>query len=361
MTLRHQVGQLFMVGLNGTELFQERSVWLKEYRPGGVILFSRNLADAAQIATLTNSLQEQTQDGPLFIAVDQEGGRVSRLPSGFTIFPPAAQIGARGSSALAYQAATITATELRAVGINMNMAPVLDIHTNPLNPVIGDRAFGTTVDRVGEMGMATIAGFQDHRMIACGKHFPGHGETVSDSHQELPTVDLPEDRLKQVECQPFSQAIHHGLATIMTAHVLYPALDQTMPATLSSRILTTLLRQEMGFTGLIISDDLEMNAITDHWSIGEAAIHSLQAGADLLLICHHQDRQTEAIEAVQKAVDQGILSRDRIESSLARLNHLKDQFLAPYQPIEVAMAHKQLRLHSHLSVLRKIEAPLYQN
>jgi len=361
MTLRDQIGQLFMVGVNGTELSQERISWLREYRPGGVILFSRNLVDPSQIATLTNSLQEHTSCGSLFIAIDQEGGCVSRLPSGFTLFPSAARIGACGSATLTYQAATITATELRAVGINMNMAPVLDIHTNPSNPIIGDRAFGTTVDQVCEMGMATIAGFQDHRMIACGKHFPGHGETMSDSHQELPTVDLPENRLKQVECQPFHQAIRHGLAAIMTAHVLYPALDQTMPATLSSRILTTLLRQEMGFTGPIISDDLEMNAMTNHWTIGDAAIQSLQAGADLLLICHQQDRQTEAMEAVQKAVEQGFLSKDRMASSLARLSHLKKRFLVPYQPIEVKTVHKHLRIQSHLSVLQKIDSTFHES
>lgn len=250
-----------MIGFEETEVTPDLRAWMQEYQPGGVILFSRNLVNAEQIAKLTNELQTLAVDIPLLIAIDQEGGRVSRLPSDFTIFPPAATVAQSGSTELAYQAAAVTAKELRSVGINMNMAPVLDIHTNPDNPIIGNRAFGTEPEQVCRMGAATIAGLHDHRVLACGKHFPGHGGTSTDSHLELPTVHATHQRLEDIELQPFRYAIDHGLQAMMTAHVHYPALDPTYPATLSSAILSGLLRQDFGFSGVILSDDLEMRAI----------------------------------------------------------------------------------------------------
>src|SRR6185295_11171375 len=217
MDLRQQVGQLFMIGFDGTTVSAELKDLFKEYQPGGVILFARNLENTAQIVQLTNELQNLSPESPLFISIDQEGGRVSRLPAGFTIFPTCATIGRCETVDLAYQAATVTATELRAVGINMNMAPVLDVDTNPRNPIIGDRAFSRDPVRVSELGAATLAALQDHRVIACGKHFPGHGDTSADSHLELPLVDASRARLDQVELPPFRHAIQKGLASIMTA------------------------------------------------------------------------------------------------------------------------------------------------
>jgi beta-N-acetylhexosaminidase len=200
-----------MIGFEETEVTPSLRAWMQAYRPGGVILFSRNLVNPEQIAKLTNDLQVVAGDIPLLMAIDQEGGRVSRLPSGFTIFPPAAIVAQSGSTDLAYQAAAVTAKELRSVGINMNMAPVLDIHTNPANPIIGNRAFGTEPKEVCQMGAATIAGLQDHQVLACGKHFPGHGDTSTDSHLELPTVHASRKRLEEIELQPFRYAIDHGL------------------------------------------------------------------------------------------------------------------------------------------------------
>jgi len=187
-TLRETIGQLMMIGIAGTSLTQELIDWIQEYRPGGVILFSRNLVDPEQIANLTNALQEATPGPPLFIAIDQEGGRVSRLPQGFTIFPAAATVAACQSPDVVYSTAEVTARELRAVGINMNMAPVLDINTNASNPIIGNRAFGTTAQEVCTFGVAAMRGLQDNGVIACGKHFPGHGDTLTDSHKVLPVV-----------------------------------------------------------------------------------------------------------------------------------------------------------------------------
>ncbi len=355
MTLREQVGQLFMIGFDGTDLSPALISWIQEYQPGGIILFSRNLVDASQIAHMTNALQELALSSPLLMAIDQEGGKVSRLPSGFTIFPPAATVAACGSPDFAYQAAAVTAQELRAVGFNMNMAPVLDVNTNPSNPIIGDRAFSGDPEQVCTLGNATISGLHDHGVIACGKHFPGHGETTKDSHKELPVVTLPKERLEKIELQPFRSAIAHGLMTMMSAHIHYPALDDTVPATLSHPIMTTLLRDELGFSGVILSDDLEMNAIAEHSSMGEAAVRSIQAGVDLILICHQQPRQAEAIEAIEQAVANGDISRDRLEASLTRIAALKQRFLLPYTPVDYNHISKIVGAPHHQNLLAKIQ------
>ncbi len=356
MTLREKVGQLFMVGFDGIELSPELRSWLQAYKPGGIILFTRNLVDAHQIAHLTNALQELAPSSPFLMAIDQEGGRVSRLPSDFTIFPPAATVAGCGSSNFAYQAAAVTAQELRAVGFNMNMAPVLDVNTNPLNPIIGDRAFSADPKRVCTLGNATISGLHDHGVIACGKHFPGHGETTKDSHKELPVVKLPKERLEKIELQPFRSAIAHGLMTMMSAHIHYPALDDTVPATLSYKVMTTLLRDELGFTGLILSDDLEMSAIAEHSSMGEAAVRSIQAGIDLILICHQQTRQAEAIEAVEQAVTSGDISMNRLEASLSRIDSLKERFLLPYIPVDDTHISEVVGSPKHKTLLAEIQS-----
>ena len=343
-----------MIGFEETEVTPDLRAWMEDFRPGGVILFSRNLVNPEQIAKLTNDLQALADNIPLLIAIDQEGGRVSRLPSEFTIFPPAATVAQSGSTELAYQAAAVTAIELRSVGINMNMAPVLDIHTNPANPIIGNRAFGTEPERVCLMGAATIAGLQDHRVLACGKHFPGHGDTSTDSHLELPTVHASRLRLEETELQPFRYAINHGLQAMMTAHVHYPALDPTYPATLSPTILSGLLRQDLGFSGVIVSDDLEMRAILDHATIGDAAIRSLQAGADLLLICKSRALATETFQALHRAVTSQQLDTTHIQASLTRIHAVKQQFVYPYHPINVSTLSGIVGIPSHRDVLASI-------
>ena len=354
MTLTQRIGQLCMIGFEGPEVTPDLRAWIKEYRPGGVILFSRNLVDAEQIAHLTNELQDIAGDVPLLIAIDQEGGRVSRLPRGFTIFPPAGIVASSGSTELAYQAAAVTAKELRAVGINMNMAPVLDVHTNPVNPIIGDRAFSTDPEQVGLMGAATIAGLHDHLVLACGKHFPGHGDTSKDSHLELPVVTVSRERLDAVELQPFRYAIQHGLQAMMTAHVHYPSLDPGNPATLSHTILSELLRQDMGFQGLIFSDDLEMRAILNHSSVGDAAVRSMQAGVDILLICKTRELETQAIEAVRQAVDSGDITLKSIEARQARLQRVKQQFVYPFQPVDSTRIKHMVGITAHQILLSQI-------
>ncbi len=343
-----------MIGFEDPEVTPDLRTWIQEHRPGGIILFARNLVNAEQTAKLTNDLQAIAGDHPLLIAIDQEGGRVSRLPPDFTIFPPAATVAQSGSTELTYQAAAVTAKELRSVGINMNMAPVLDIHTNPANPIIGNRAFGTTPEQVCRMSAATIAGLHDHRVLACGKHFPGHGDTNTDSHLELPTVQASRQQLEDRELQPFRYAIHHGLQAMMTAHIHYPALDPTYPATLSSTILSGLLRRDLGFSGVILSDDLEMRAILDHSHIGDAAIRSLQAGADMLLICKSRTLATDTVHALRHALISHQLDPAQVEASIARIQQMKQQFVLPYHPIDLSTISNTVGISSHRDVLASI-------
>jgi beta-N-acetylhexosaminidase len=354
MNLVEQIGQLFMLGFDGTTVPPEWAELQAAHKPGGMILFSHNLEHPAQIIELTNGLQARSPHYPLLIAIDQEGGRVSRLPKGFTIFPPCGTIGACGSEELAYAAASVTAAELRAVGVNMNMAPVLDVHSNPDNPVIGDRAYGTEPQLVAELGLAAVRGLQGKGVVACGKHFPGHGDTSTDSHKELPVVKASLETLLERELPPFHYAIANGLPALMTAHVVYPALDAERPATLSPAILTGLLREQWGFDGVVVTDDLEMHAIVDHHGIGDAAVQALLAGADILLICKDRGRAVTAMEAVRKAVEDGTIPTDRLEASVRRIVHLKQTFLHSHLPPDPSIAQLVVGCRTHQVLLDTI-------
>ena len=352
--MRDTVGQLLMVGFQGTEISRQFLDWLEEYRPGGVILFSRNLEDPEQVARLTNALQEHAPNPPLLIAIDEEGGRVSRLPQGFTTFPAASRVAACHASDVAYEVAAVTAQELRAVGINMNLAPVLDVNSNPANPIIGDRAYGTEPEPVCAYGLAVMQGLEDNGIIPCGKHFPGHGDTMTDSHHVLPVVGADRTRLDAVELEPFRRAISRGVPVIMTAHVRYPALDAEAPATLSRPILTDLLRNELGFEGVTLTDDMEMRAILDHQPIGETSVRALQAGADMVVICHQQERQQEAVTAIEQALGRGDLSWERLTASVARIRALKDKHLASLQPVDPSQVAQTVGHPRHQALLAKI-------
>src|SRR5689334_18709471 len=343
-----------MVGFLGTSVTPDLAAFLNEYKPGGVILFSRNLESIEQIVQLTNDLQQCSPKSPLLIAIDQEGGRVSRLPKGFTIFPPCELIGRCHSGELAYAAGATIAKELRAVGINMNMAPVLDVNSNPDNPVIGDRAFGSSPDRVIEMGLVTAAALHDYHVVACGKHFPGHGDTNADSHKELPVVEASRERLEAVEFPPFRRAAAAGVATLMTAHVLYKALDDQLPATLSPDIITHLLREQMHYDGVVLTDDLEMHAIVDHYGPGDAAVRAVLAGCDMLLICKERDREIAAFEAVEKAVTSGAIDTARLDLSVARILRVKQRYLFPYRSAVISEAKLIAGCRTHQALLESI-------
>jgi beta-N-acetylhexosaminidase len=352
---REALGQLFMVGFEGRSVSPDLASFVKEYKPGGVILFARNLISTEQIVELTNQLQACSPHAPLLIAIDQEGGRVSRLPDTFTICPPCEVLGRCNSSELAYAAAATVAKELKAVGINMNMSPVLDVNSNPTNPIIGDRAFATTPGPVSELGLATVGGLQDHGVVACGKHFPGHGDTSADSHKELPVVTASRERLEEIELPPFRHAAGHGVAAMMTAHVLYPALDERLPATLSPAIVGRVLREDIRYDGVVLTDDLEMHAIIDHYGIEDATVRALLAGCDMPLICKDRDREVAAITAVEKAVADGTITSERLAVSLARIARLKQRFLKPYRPVSISDAKLVVGCRSHRALLHSIQ------
>lgn len=355
LTSREKIGQLFMVGFMDTFVTPELASFIKEYKPGGVILFSRNLESVGQIVELTNELQRCSPRSPLLISIDQEGGRVSRLPRGFTIFPPCELLGRCNSSELAYAAAATIAKELKAVGVNMNMAPVLDVNSNPDNPVIGDRAFGSAPDVVSEMALVTAAGLQDNKVVACGKHFPGHGDTNADSHKELPVVEASRERLEIVEFPPFRRAVTAGIATMMTAHVLYKALDDQLPATLSPAVITNLLREDLQYDGVVLTDDLEMHAIVDHYGVGDAAVRAILAGCDVLLICKEREREVSAFEAIEQAVSSGTISMERLNQSVARIQRVKQRFLLPYKPAVISDAKLVVGCRSHQALLQSMQ------
>ena len=354
MSLREKLGQLLMVGFDGITPSREVTRLVATTRVGGVILFRRNIEDPAQVLTLTRALQRLAPKAPLFIAVDQEGGRVSRLPPPFTQFPPAAVLGKRNSFDLTYAVGEAMGGEMAAVGINMDMAPVLDVNTNAANPVIGDRAFGDSPIVVEEHGLAMIVGLQDRRVIACAKHFPGHGATSADSHLELPEVEVSLRQLERIHLRPFEHAIANRLAAVMTAHVRYPALDQAAPATLSKKILTGLLRRAMGFEGLIITDDLEMKAISARHDPAAAAVKAFQAGADILLFCRDTEAPRRAVELLAQAVARGRLSEARVDESLARILRMKERFLLGSKPPTKAGIARVVGCEAHLHLVQRL-------
>lgn len=328
LSLAEKVGQLFMVGIEGTQVTPELAAWTATYGWGGVIIFGRNVESPAQLLCLTQGLQAAAPargHRPLLIAVDQEGGRVARLKAPFTTFPTPATVGQAGSEQLAYHVGAAIATELRAVGINMDMAPVLDVLTNPANTVIGDRAFGTDPQCVARQGVACMRGMHAAGVLAVGKHFPGHGDTRLDSHVALPVSERTVSQLQACEILPFQEAIAAGLQAIMTAHVIYKAWDSHQPATLSSSILTGILREEMRFPGVIISDDLGMAAVSETLPWEEIPLRALRAGVDLLLICHHRQRQEQAYARVLSAVQHGEWPEALLDRAVARVYTCKSR------------------------------------
>lgn len=336
--LRRRIGQLVVAGFEGLTLTPPITQLIRDHYLGHVILFSRNVATPEQLRQLTHDLQHLAQDSgqtaPLTISCDQENGIVRRWPEALGGLPGNMALGAIGSVARVREAAQLTGRVLRALGINWNLAPVLDVNNNPANPVIGVRSFSDSPDTVATLGVAFLQGLQSQGVIACGKHFPGHGDTAVDSHLALPRIDHDRPRLDALELVPFRAAIAAGIDALMTAHVVFPAVEPSgVPATLSSRVLTGLLRDELGFTGVLTTDCLEMNAIADTVGVAQGAVQALQAGADLVMISHRLDRQLAAFEAIEAAVRHGELPEWRIEEAYQRVQALKQRRLATPDPV----------------------------
>jgi beta-N-acetylhexosaminidase len=331
--IRRHAGQIALAGFAGHSIPADLRALAREFDLGGIILFARNVESPEQVAEISREAQSLAGELPLWVSVDQEGGRVARLRSPFTVWPAMNTLGRSGDEALAARFARALAAELRAVGVSLDFTPVLDILTNSGNPAIGDRALATTPEDVARLGAVIIETLQSEGIAACGKHFPGHGDTSTDSHHELPLIEHPPDRLDAVELVPFKKAIEVGVAGIMTAHILVPAIDDERPGTLSPAIVTALLKQKLGFQGMVFTDDIGMKAISARYSTAEATVRALAAGCDAVLMCgDSQEPQFDALEAVIHAVEDGTLPVSRIEDALARHRRVKERFLAPPQP-----------------------------
>jgi beta-N-acetylhexosaminidase len=325
--LRQQIGQLLVAGFQGTTLPVELRAIAREFSLGGIIFFARNVESPEQIAEVSVEARELVRDTPPWISVDQEGGRVARFKRPFTEWPPMASLGRAQNEDLARRFARALAAELKAVGVTLDFAPVLDILTNATNRVIGDRALGGEAALVGRLGVAIIEELQRESIAACGKHFPGHGDTIADSHEDLPLVEHSPDRLRAVEFEPFRAAVRAGVASLMVAHVLAPALDEARPSSLSPVILG-LIRNELGFDGVVFTDDLEMRAIADRYTVPDATVQAVAAGCDAVLICGgNADTQVTALEALVHAVEEERLPYARIEDALRRQQLMKERFM----------------------------------
>jgi beta-N-acetylhexosaminidase len=327
--LRQQIGQLLVGSFIGCEVPVELRALAREFSLGGVVLFKRNVQDPDQVREVARQIEQLDAELPPWVAVDQEGGRVARLKRPFTEWPPMITLGRSGSTELAQRFGRALAAELGAVGITLDFAPVLDVLTNPTNPAIGDRALAGDASQVSELGRTIVTELQVAGIAACGKHFPGHGDTSVDSHLDLPIVDHPPDRLRAVEFRPFQAAIAADIASLLTAHVLVPSLDAERPGTLSRRIVSEILRDELRFEGVVFTDDMEMKAIAARWPVPEACVQAIEAGCDGALICSGDvELQAAAAEALIRAVEGERLSWSRIEDSLTRHRRMKERFLA---------------------------------
>ncbi|MCZ6676863.1 MAG: beta-N-acetylhexosaminidase [Candidatus Poribacteria bacterium] len=359
MTIEEKVGQLIMVGFDGPKANKEIKVHISQRFVGGVVLFGRNIQSPQQVARLTNELQQLAQGTkhqiPLLIATDQEGGRVIRLKKGATVLPGNMALGATGSAELAERAGEITAIELSAVGINLNFAPVMDVNNNPRNPVIGRRSFGESPALVSRLGTAYIRGLQRNGVLATAKHFPGHGDTSVDSHTDLPTVSHDLKHIQAIELKPFRASIDAGVAAIMTAHIVYPALDADRPATLSPAILTSLLRKELQFDGLIMTDDMEMKAIDEPYHAGEAAVMAIEAGADVVLALWTPTKQIEVYDALLSAAKNERIPTARLDQSVRRILKGKRACGAFNRPfVDVSTVAAVVGVQSHKQVAQTI-------
>lgn len=324
-------GQMLIVGFDGTRYTSAIGSWFKRIKPAGVILFARNIENADQTRTLISDITKLAEDqslAPLFVCVDQEGGRVSRLPKEYPLFPTARALGNDGSDELVETSHAKMGQALADIGFNVDFAPVLDLDTNPVNPVIGDRSFSSDPEKAGRLGRAAIRGLRSAGLLACAKHFPGHGDTNLDSHHHLPVDSRPAGRIEEVELHPFREAFEEEVEFVMTAHVIYPAYDERLPATLSEKIVTGLLRNRMGYNGVIVGDDMDMKAVSDHWGTEESTRLAMKAGVDMLLVCHETARREEVHESLRRMILEGEISPERVSARIGRIFDAKNKIRA---------------------------------
>ena len=336
MTLDEKIGQLITVGIDGYILDDNAKDLIESKKVGGIILFKNNVNDSNQLLQLINSVKEtnSTNKIPIFISVDEEGGRVNRFPKEIKALPSNKIVGNKNDSNLAYDIGKDIGYALSSFGYNMDFAPVLDINSNPNNTVIGDRAFSSDKNIVANLGANEIKGFKSSNVICVAKHFPGHGDTATDSHYSLPIINKTIEQLQGIEFVPFKKAIQEKVPAIMVSHILLPNVDNTNPASMSKVIITDILRKDLKFDGVVVSDDMTMGAITNDYDISEACIKSINAGTDLLLVCHGYDNEVKVINSIKEAVNNKTISMDRIDESVYRILSLKENYKLSDEKIE---------------------------
>lgn len=327
MSLEEKVGQMIFGGIEGVELSEKSREMIREDKVGGIIFFKDNLVNANQIVTLLNSIKAENmqQQYPLFLGIDQEGGRVTRIPE-LNNLPTNKQIGKKDNPALAFQLGELLGKQLNAFGFNLDFAPVLDVDSNPNNPVIGDRSFGSDPKLVSELGISTMKGLQSENVISVIKHFPGHGDTEVDSHIELPIVSKNMKELQALEFIPFQNALKSGADVVMIGHILLPEIDANKPSSISNVVITKILREQLKYEGVVMTDDMTMKAILDNYEIGEAAVEAVKAGNDIVLIAHDYEKVQRAIQAILEAVQNEEIKVEQIDRSVERILQLKEKY-----------------------------------
>ncbi|OCT13992.1 hypothetical protein A8709_00165 [Paenibacillus pectinilyticus] len=328
MTLDEKLGQMIFAGIDDYTMNEQARQLLVTYHVGGIILYKPNVKDTKQLVGLVNELKTANSVNklPLWIGVDEEGGRVTRLPDEITKTPTSQTVGKSGKTEVAHNIGQLLGKELNAYGLNMDFAPDLDINSNPKNPVIGDRSFGANASLVSSFGIPMMNGIQEMKVAPVVKHFPGHGDTSVDSHIGLPIVQNDLARLRKIELVPFADAIKHQADAIMVAHILLPKIDTKYPASMSKAIMTDLLRKEMGFQGLIMTDDMTMGAIAENYEMAEAAVKSVLAGSNVVMVGHDPNKAIAVLAALRTAVQSGRIPMATIDQSVAQVNKLKSKY-----------------------------------
>jgi beta-N-acetylhexosaminidase len=358
--MRNKIGQLFFIGISGHRLTDAEKQFIVENNIGGIVLFARNVSTPQQVHALCSEIQglrRQTADkAPFFIAIDMEGGRVARLKDPFTVWPPLKHLGDIDSPTLSFHFAHSMGVELRSVGINLDFAPCVDTFTNPRNTVIGDRAISTDPEIVSKHCSALVRGYMKADVIPCAKHFPGHGNTLVDSHEDLPVENADLERLREVELKPFMRSFRSRVPMVMTGHLSFPSIDPKWPVTLSEIFLKKIAREEMRYRGLIITDDLDMKAMAKYYGAEEIPVRALEAGADLLLYCNEPESPPKALAAVEKAVRDGRVSTSQIDDIYKRVLELKKDMLASPEPWPLEKALSVIGNPEHQRISKAMRA-----
>jgi beta-N-acetylhexosaminidase len=360
--LQTLVGQLFVVGFNGYSVPNDFKKFVQDYNVGGTIYFKRNVQSPAQLAELSNEIQfscRAEESSPLFISIDHEGGKINRLVKPFTKFPGNDYLGELGSPKIGFQFGMVLGKELKAVGVNVNFAPVVDVNSNPENQVIRNRAFSSDPEVCGRLGSAVCRGLQKMGVMAVAKHFPGHGDTKEDSHFTLPRVSKSLDELERTELIPFRRVIRSRVEAIMTAHILNDAIDPEFPATLSLKTIH-LLRTNLRFSRVIFADDLEMKAISEHYNAEQAAVLAVSAGCDCLIYKGEAGIPMAAVEAIIKAIEKKVIPIEKIEQANTRIAAAKKLYAEAKKPIDVTEVGNFIGLPEHFQladIITKKEIP----